>query len=337
MTARPQLGLFGAVDVPVIVAWGAGVDSTAMIIELWRRGMKISMVLFADTGSEKTETYRFIPIFAAWMKARGIPFAIVRYEPKRFKNFPAYRTLDENALTNGTLPGISLGMGSCSIKWKQEPQNAWVRSYLPAVEAWAAGEKVIKLIGYDSSPADNRRVNARNGVHEDDHYIYRYPLRDWGYTRVDCERIIAEAGLPAVVKSACFMCAAARPHEIDALPLAQLRRIVLMEARAAPRLRTSEGLWRSTVKGCRGATPRPGSMTVYIRDRGLLPAEEIAEIQAAAPLMLTAFNESDGLVSTVQRPELAAWLTLFDLREQGRFDLEDAKLFSSTALTAEAA
>lgn len=33
---------------PVIVAWGAGVDSTAMIIELAARRERIDMVLIAD-------------------------------------------------------------------------------------------------------------------------------------------------------------------------------------------------------------------------------------------------------------------------------------------------
>ena len=39
---------------PVIAAWGAGVDSTAMIVELAERGEQIDMVLFADPGAEKS-------------------------------------------------------------------------------------------------------------------------------------------------------------------------------------------------------------------------------------------------------------------------------------------
>src|SRR3546814_13331082 len=60
---------------PVMVAWGAGVDSTALIIELAEAGEPIDMVLFADTGSEKAETYAYLPIFRAWMDSRGIPNA----------------------------------------------------------------------------------------------------------------------------------------------------------------------------------------------------------------------------------------------------------------------
>ena len=37
---------------PVIAAWGAGVDSTAMIVELADRREPVDMVLFADPGAD---------------------------------------------------------------------------------------------------------------------------------------------------------------------------------------------------------------------------------------------------------------------------------------------
>ena len=64
---------------PVIAAWGAGVDSTAMIVELATRGEPIDMVLFADPGAEKSATYAFIPVFRAWMSERRIASKIVSY------------------------------------------------------------------------------------------------------------------------------------------------------------------------------------------------------------------------------------------------------------------
>ena len=50
-----------------------------------------------------------------------------------------------------------------------------------------------------------------------------------------------------------------------------------------PRLRTVDGLWRKPVLGRLGATPRPGSITEFIRERGLLPPAEIDHIIATAP------------------------------------------------------
>src|SRR3546814_18225885 len=88
---------------------------------------------------------------------------IVRYAPKRFKHWPPYFSLLENCLTNATLPSISFGRHSCSQKWKIQPQDKWVESWDLAKQAWARGDKVIKLIGYDASPADSRRYAHREG------------------------------------------------------------------------------------------------------------------------------------------------------------------------------
>ena len=37
-------------DDPIVVAYGAGVDSTAMLVGLHRLGVRPAMLLFADTG-----------------------------------------------------------------------------------------------------------------------------------------------------------------------------------------------------------------------------------------------------------------------------------------------
>src|SRR3546814_13602280 len=112
----------------------------------------------------------------------------------------------------------------------------------PAIRCWGEGGRVVKLIGYDCSSADQRRYAHAEG-YADPRYDYRYPLRELGWTRADCMARIERAGLPVPPKSSCFFCPAMRPHEVDALSKDELRTIVLMEARAQPRLRTlrSEG------------------------------------------------------------------------------------------------
>ena len=236
---------------------------------------------------------------------------MVRYKPRNFKHYPPYRSLGENVITNGTLPSISFGRGTCSQKWKISPQDAWTKTWPAAVECWARGDKVVKLIGCDCSPADNRRY-AEVADRNDPYYQHRYPLREWGWTRDDCIARIVQAGVPVPSKSACFFCAASKPEEIRALPPALLRQIVLMEARAAPRLRNVEGLWRTAVKGARGAQARPGSMTAFIRAEELLPAGEIDAIAADAPAELTRFQDAVADRPAERRPEVSRWLTLFD-------------------------
>lgn len=297
---------------PVVAAWGMGVDSTAMIIEWVARGFPLDLVLAADTGSERPETYEYLPIFRRWLDRCGIEHHVVRYIPQRFKNWPPYYTLIENCLTNGTLPSISFGRNhTCSQKWKIEPQNRFVEAWEPAKEAWTAGNKVVKLIGYDCSPADSRRYAHREG-HVDPRYDYRYPLREWGWTREDCIRRIRREGFPIPHKSACIMCCAAKPAEIRTLPAWCLRLIVLMEARAKPRLRTVEGLWRTSTKGLRGNEARPGSMTAFIRAEGLLAEAQIDEIIASAPADLVRFQDAAALVPADERSPLRDWLERFN-------------------------
>lgn len=197
---------------PMIAAWGAGVDSTAMIVELAERGEPLDMVLFADPGSEKRGTYAFIPLFRAWMADRGIASQIVRYEPRNFEHWPPYATIAENMPTNATLPSVVFNRGSCSQKWKASAQDAWTAQWEPARRCWDAGGRVVKLIGYDASPRDTQRYHHAIGC-EDPRYAYRYPLREWGWDRPRCEQRIVDAGLPVPPKSSCFFCGSIKPDE----------------------------------------------------------------------------------------------------------------------------
>lgn len=269
---------------PLVVSYGMGVDSTSMLIGFRDIGVKPDLILFADTGGEKPETYAYLPIMQAWLKKAGFPpVIIVRYQPKNFKNWPPYKSLEENCLTNGTLPSLAFGFKSCSLKWKVAPQEKYLKTWELAQKTWQAGAKVVKAIGYDCSPADARRRN-HVGDQNDPLYDYIYPLQDWKWDRDECIRQIDDAKLPIPPKSSCFFCPAMKQHEVSALNADMLRRIVRMEARAAPRLTTTEGLWRKTTK------TKPGRMTDYIRSEGLLPAEEVDRIIAEVPQEIVDFQ-----------------------------------------------
>jgi len=101
---------------PLVVAYGMGVDSTAMLIGMKHRGIRPDLILFADTGDEKKETYAYQKVIDRWLKRVGFPPVItVRYQVKNFKNWPPYYTLGQNCLTNGTLPSLAFGFKSCSM------------------------------------------------------------------------------------------------------------------------------------------------------------------------------------------------------------------------------
>ena len=290
---------------PVVLAYGIGVDSTALIVELVARGQKPDLVLSADTGVEKPATYAYLDVIRPWMDAHDIRHELVSYTPKRFKHWPPYYGLLEMCLTNATLPSKSLGGSSCSLKYKKAPQDAFLAGWQPAKDAWARGQRVIRLIGYDAGPRDTLRANHALSI-DDPLYDCRYPLREWGWDREACEARIVAAGLPVPPKSACWLCIANRPQEIRELPRWCLRLIVLVEARAAPRLHTVEGLWRRSTKA------RPGRMTDFIRAEGLLPAREIDRIWRDAPVDLIRFQDVAAMVPIGERPTMQSWLERFN-------------------------
>lgn len=273
---------------PVVVANGVGVDSMALLIHMKRTGWRPDLILHADPGSEFPQTYDYIPVMNRALASWGFPtITAVRYVPSNFKHWPPYYTLEENCFTNGTLPSLAFGFKSCSQKWKVAPQNKFCETWLPAIECWQGDGRVLKLIGYDAGPKDQRRCN-HVGNPNDPRYEYRYPLIDIGWDRKRCIAEIEKEGWPVPHKSSCFFCPSIQPNEVEGLPANLLRRIVLMEARAKPRLHKIEGLWRRK----RWRDGRSGSITDFIRERQLLPADEIDRIMHEVPTELVRYQHA---------------------------------------------
>src|SRR5437870_861080 len=92
---------------PLLVpAYGAGRDSTAMIIELYHRNIRPDLILFADTGSEKPESYNYLPIFNEWLRSVGFPeITIVKKASPRTGDI----SLEAECLRKGMLPSIAYG------------------------------------------------------------------------------------------------------------------------------------------------------------------------------------------------------------------------------------
>lgn len=280
---------------PLVVSDGMGLDSTAVLVELHRRGIRPDAVLHADTGDEHPETVAYREVRTAWLRAVGFPeLTIVRRAPstpgrgKKRRDGTAgvsYATLGENCLANKTLPSLAFGKKACSVKWKIVPQNQWTRTWRLAKNAWKRGQRVVKLIGYDAGPQDSRRAHE---LGNDRWYTYLYPLREWGWDRERCAAEVTRAGVPLPRKSSCIYCPASKPHEIAALVRdypALADYICLMEDTARPGLTAIEGLWRSTVKGMRrGSVARPGSMADFIRSLRADPAMLARYLVPPAPV-----------------------------------------------------
>lgn len=292
---------------PLVICYGAGRDSTALLVGLRQRGIRPDLILFADVGAERQSTYDYLPVMNAWLKSVSFPeVTVVRYQPKDFKHWPAYHTIEENILTNCALASIAYGFHKCSAKWKIAPQLAFLKEWQSARDCWAAGGRVRKAIGFDASPHELKRSRGCStyAIQEEEAELFElwFPLQEWNWDLAECIRQIVKAGLPIPTKSSCYFCTAMKPREVDELAQEEpdkLKRIIVLEARARqthldyaerrgwPRgigVPLTEGIWRRRVKGIRRrSTPKPGSITEYIREKRLLPPEEIDRLIAATP------------------------------------------------------
>ncbi len=226
---------------PLVVCDGMGQDSSGLLVGMKQRGVVPDLILFANVGAERPETYKYRDeVRIPWLKSVGFPpLTEVRYVPRNFKHWPHYHTIEENCWTNSTLPSIAYGFHSCSSKWKIAPQNKFLDAWQPAQDAWKAGVKVTKCIGFDASPHELRRASGCStyAVQDDEteKYNLTYPLQEWGWTRERCIQALQEEGLPIPPKSSCYFCTAMKTHEVDGLGIQQMYRIVIIEHRASER------------------------------------------------------------------------------------------------------
>lgn len=201
-----------------VVSYGAGTNSTAMLIGLHERGERPDLILFADTGGERPETYRHRDAVSDWCEGVGFPRIVTVAESK---------SLEADCLTRAALPGIAYGFKSCSEHYKSRPQRRWLK------EQGVIG--AVFWIGIDAGEA-----------HRAKYPDVRYPLIEWDWGRDECVAAIRRAGLPQPGKSACFFCPSNKPYEILELKRQHpdlLRRALAMEAGAA--LTAVKGLGRS--------------------------------------------------------------------------------------------
>ena len=197
-------------------------DSTAMLVALKLAGLRPDIVTFADLAAEKPQTLVHLDCINRVLSEWKWPNITVC----RKETLPGtgYSDLYGNCFVNQTLPSLAFGMKSCSIKWKQQPQDQALKGVKSGPnacdphpiwrEARRRGERIVKLIGYDCGRADMRR--SRNLTVADADFDYAYPLQILGWDRAECIRVITERLGPEMVpiKSACFFCPASKIWEL---------------------------------------------------------------------------------------------------------------------------
>ena len=221
----------------LVVSYGGGTNSTAMLVGLFERGINPDAILFADTGGEKPHTYDHILGMQRWLGRIGFP--LITTVKKVDKN-GGILTLEDNCLQKKMLPSVAYGFKTCSQKYKAQPQEKWLNNWEPAKAIWKGGRRITKLIGFD---ADEPQRAATD--YSDKKYNYWYPLLDWDWGRDECKEAISRAGLSQPGKSSCFYCPnskATEIRELNALYPDHMARAIAMEQNA--NLTTIKGLGR---------------------------------------------------------------------------------------------
>lgn len=159
-----------------VLSFGAGVNSTALLIWLLKNKKPLDLVIFADTKNEFPETYENVQRMSDWCMGHGIEFSIV-----------SSGNLMEEYSKNRVIP---LRMfRSCTDKFKIRP----IKKYL---KARFEGEKIVTYLGIDYGESHRARPIPDN----------EYPLVENRIDRDGCIDIIKSEGLEVPIKSGCFYC-----------------------------------------------------------------------------------------------------------------------------------
>lgn len=190
-------------DSMLVVAFGGGTNSTAMLCGFRERGIKPDLILFADTGGEMPHTYEHVLEMDTQCRIWwGLGIETVR---KLYQG--EFEGLAGECVRGSKLPALAYGSRACSMKYKHDPQNRRMKA-----EMKAAGLKIAtRAIGFDAGePHRNKESTDRWAENW-------YPLVEWGWRREECIDAIDRHGLPQPGKISCYFCPAMKRGEILAL------------------------------------------------------------------------------------------------------------------------
>lgn len=190
------------------LSYGGGVQSTALLVLAATGRLAVDAALFANVGddSEHPATLRYVrEVAIPWAADHGVSVHVL----DRVKRDGTTETL----LGRLTRPGSrslpipvrmsngAPGTRSCTADFKIRVIGKWLKQHGATAENPATVSIGISVDEIER--ANTRRVEPHERI--------AYPLLDLGMRRVDCARLIADAGLPVPPKSSCWFCPFHRP------------------------------------------------------------------------------------------------------------------------------
>ena len=220
------------------VSYGGGTNSTAMLCGFKTRGIKPSLIIFADTGAEMPHTYAHVEIMRAkireWWNLELVTVMATRHKQPW--------TIVQDCEKKKLLPALAYGSRSCSQRFKHEPMERYIKVWMRKNGI----KEIVKCIGYHADEgyrAAGKPTSKQlaKGLTE----RYWYPLIEWQWRQEDCQSAICRHGIPQAGKSACYFCPASKRSEVVRLKENHpelLASALAIEATAQARNRTKIGL-----------------------------------------------------------------------------------------------
>ena len=180
----------------VILSYGGGVNTFALLLKRQEWGIKLNHVVFADTGNEKPQTYEHMRRYQIpEIERQGLKLTVVRH--------PKWNSLLEYTLAKRKMPFRKTNMARyCTGMFKLDPIIRFETSIRQGKEPF------VNIIGiaYDE-------IHRMSTVGRRKWITNAHPLIDHHITRQDCKGIIQNAGYPIPPKSGCDFCPFQRKSE----------------------------------------------------------------------------------------------------------------------------
>jgi hypothetical protein len=215
-----QLTLFDSHPdrVPVVLSYGMGVDSTALLLRWLHEpgsrdfAMEDLVALTAMTGDEFQDTdalvtahilhrlrehrVRFVQVARTGaLEGEGITVLDDSRAPTQLHMRGPYRLSDE-LLSVGTVPQVASGQRRCTHHFKGFPLSTWTRREY-------GDAPIRRAIGYNAD--EQERADRAEGYSTDDQ-PYEFPLVSWGWGRERCVGYVREVVGETWRKSCCVFC-----------------------------------------------------------------------------------------------------------------------------------
>lgn len=165
-----------------ILSYGAGVNSTAMLIYLLENNHPLDLVIFADTWEESKATYDSYDFYKNHF-SDAIEFVTVRSHHGKLYDYYYNKKTTPSRMRR-----------DCTDKFKISPMRAYVRA------RYGRKEHFVFYLGIDYGELHRMKQADVKYI------IQKYPLVDAKLDRDGCIKYIQDRNLPIPPKSGCWMC-----------------------------------------------------------------------------------------------------------------------------------